>query len=124
MNISSRGDLSARVIGMLVFLIGIVLLVVVFYTAFRLFSLPSDTVLGLTFTGDPRRDPSAAVIGTRFGWLFARIAFLFVMSIAGSLVAQRGVGLYFGAIRHQHEPNQRASQSPSSASEPDLPRTP
>ncbi len=84
---------------MLVFLIGVGLLVYVFYIAYGLFTAKSDAVLGLNFTGDPKNYPAAIVIGTRFGWLLLRVGFLFVMSIASSLLSQKGINLYFSAVQ-------------------------
>lgn len=98
MNSGTRNDLLGRVIGMLVFLIGVVLLLVVFYVAYTLFTAQPASALGLKFTGDPKRDPSAASIGTQFGWMLFRIASLFIMSIAGSLISQKGINLYFSAM--------------------------
>lgn len=95
----SQSDRLGQVIGMLVFLLGVVLLVIVFQAAHTLFSRPPDAALGLTFTGKPETDPSAGKIGTQFGYLLFQVACLFVMSIAGSLIAQKGVNLYFSAIR-------------------------
>jgi hypothetical protein len=95
----ASNDLVGRVIGMLVFLLGIGLLIVVFQSAHTLFTRPPDAALGLKFTGNPKTDPPVADIGSRFGYLFFQVACLFVMSIAGSLVAQKGVNLYFSALR-------------------------
>lgn len=95
----TSSDLFGRIIGMLVFLLGIGLLVVVFQSANTLFTRPPNAALGLKFTGDPKTDPAVADIGSRFGYLFFQVACLFVMSIAGSLVAQKGVNLYFSALR-------------------------
>ena len=94
-----RGDILGRIVGMLVFLIGVALLLWVFYSAYGLYQLPPAAALGLKFTGDPKKDPAAMVIGTQFGWLLIRIIFLFLMSIAGSLVANKGINLYFSAMQ-------------------------
>lgn len=101
----SQSDRFGQVIGMLVFLLGVGLLIIVFQAAHTLFTTPPDAALRLTFTGDPKTDPPAGRIGTQFGYLFFQVACLFVMSIAGSLVAQKGVNLYFSAIRSASTPN-------------------
>ena len=98
MSAGGRGDILGRVVGMLVFLLGVSLLVFVFMHAFRLFSLTPADALGLRFTGDPKKDPLLAQIGSQFGWLLLRIAFLFVMALAASFISQRGINLYFSAL--------------------------
>lgn len=94
-----RGDLTGRILGILVFLLGVGLLCTVFCMAYKLFNTPPSAALGLVFTKDPKKDPSVAAIGTQFGGLLYRVALLFIMSIAGSLVAQFGVKLYFSAMK-------------------------
>jgi hypothetical protein len=97
-------DWIGRIIGMLVFLLGVGLLVIVFQAAHTLFTRPPDVALGLQFTGNPKTDPPAGRIGTQFGYLLFQVACLFVMSIAGSLIAQKGVNLYFSALRGSAPP--------------------
>ena len=99
MRYGSRGDILGRVVGMLVFLIGIGLLVAVFTYAFHLFGLKPAEALGLRFTGDPKKDPLLAQIGFNFGWILVRIALLFLMALAASLLSQRGINLYFSAMQ-------------------------
>jgi hypothetical protein len=98
MSSGGRGDILGRVVGMLVFLLGVSLLVFVFSHAFQLFSLKPDDALGFRFTGDPKKDPLLSQIGSHFGWLLLQIAFLFIMALAASLISQRGINLYFSAI--------------------------
>lgn len=93
------GDILGRIIGMLVFLVGVALLVIVFYKAFDLFTAKPADALGLTFTGDPKKDPTVALIGSHFGWLLFRVAFLFIMAISASLLSQKGINLYFSALQ-------------------------
>lgn len=99
MGSETRSDILGRVIGMVVFLLGVGLLLWVFYIAYGLFTATPAQAIGLNITGDPKRDPGAAQIGSQFGWLLCRIAFLFVMSISGSLVSQKGINLYFSAVQ-------------------------
>ena len=98
MTSGSRGDILGRAIGMLVFLLGVCLLVVVFWYAFQLFGLSPAKALDLQFTGDPKKDPLLTLIFARFGWILLRIAFLFIMALAASLISQRGINLYFSAM--------------------------
>ena len=99
MGIGMRGDLFGRIIGMLVFLLGVALLILVFYSAYELFRMPAADALGLKFTGDPKKDPGVSLIGVQFGGLLFRVLCLFLMSIAGSLIANKGINLYFSAIQ-------------------------
>ncbi len=99
MRFAVRGDWIGRLIGMLVFALGVALLVVVFYIAYGLFNTPPSAALGLKFTGDPKRDPSATMIGSQFVWLLLRVAYLFIMSISGSLIANKGINLYFSSMQ-------------------------
>ena len=92
-------DIFGRIIGMLVFLMGVGLLLWVFITAYRLFNTPPENALGLSFTGNPKSDPPPMKIGTQFAWLLFRIAYLALMSVAGSLIANKGVNLYFSALQ-------------------------
>lgn len=99
MSTGTRGDLTGRVIGMLVFLLGVGLLIWVFSIAYGLFTSSPAAALGMHITGDPKKDPGVALIGTNFGWLLFRIAFLFVMSLSGSFISQKGINLYFSAVQ-------------------------
>ncbi len=92
-------DLIGRIVGMLVFLIGVGLLLVVFSFAYQLFNTPPALALGLNFTGNPKSDPSPTKIGVQLTWLILRICYLVVMSIAGSLVSNKGINLYFSALQ-------------------------
>lgn len=99
MSANSRGDLGGRIVGMLVFVLGVALLIWVFAIAYGLFHAAPAEALGLKFTGNPKTDPTGAQIGTQFGLLLFRVAYLFLMSISGSLIAQKGTNLYFSAVQ-------------------------
>jgi hypothetical protein len=94
LEVSMRKDSAAgRVLGIVVFLIGIGILVTVAVIAYRLFS---DTTSGLHVT--PGASAGAAVqLGTSAIRLLYQIALLVVLCIAGSLLAARGLHLYFVA---------------------------
>jgi hypothetical protein len=109
MSSGSRGDILGRVVGMLVFLVGVGLLVFVFMHAFRLFTSNPADALHLRFTGDPKKDPLLSVIGTNFGWMLLQIAFLIVMSLAASFISQRGINLYFSAMQGTPAPPRPAA---------------
>jgi hypothetical protein len=93
-----QNDIVGRIIGMLVFFAGIGLLALVFYHAYQLFTAPPGQALGLTFTGDPKKDPPAMQIGVVFATLLLRIGYMAVMCLVASLVANKGVQLYFSAL--------------------------
>lgn len=94
---SGRSDILGKIMGMLVFLLGVGLLLVVFKIAYELFTQKPNAALGLKFTGDPKKDPTAAQIGAHFGTMLFQLTYLFIMSIAGSLIAQKGVNFYLSA---------------------------
>lgn len=102
--VHGQSDIPGRVIGMLVFLLGVGMLILVFKVAYELFTQSPEAALKLKFTGDPKTDPTPAKIGTHFGAMLLPALYLFLMSIAGSLIAQKGVNLYFSASRGKHTP--------------------
>ncbi len=93
-----RGDIVGRLVGMLVFLVGVALLLIVFHIAYTLFTTPPASALGLKFTGDPKKDPALASVGVQFAWLLFRIACLIIMSVASSMISNKGINLYFSAL--------------------------
>ena len=109
----NHGDIPGRLIGMVVFFVGIGLLLLVFKIAYGLFTASPATALGITITGDPKRDPAAMLIGQSFGWLMVKILLLFLMSVVASLTAQKGVNLYFSGVHggrtHETKPSSAVS---------------
>src|SRR5579871_1579227 len=99
MSSGGRHDLIGRIIGMLVFIGGVILLYLVFHTAYELFNASPEGALNLKFTGDPKKDPQLGAIGTHFGYLLFRVAYLFIMALTGSLISQKGINLYFSALK-------------------------
>jgi len=95
MSATQRGDLIGRIIGLLVFFVGVGLLLLVFKLAYGLFTASPATALGIKITGDPKHDPGAALIGQAFGHLLIKILLLFMMSVASSFIAQKGINLFF-----------------------------
>ena len=93
-----RADRFGRVVGMLVFLGGVSLLIFVFVVAYQLFTASPSAALGIKITGDPKRDPAMLTLGAQVAWLIFRIVYLAFMSIAGSLLANKGIQLYFSAL--------------------------
>ena len=83
---------TGRTAGMAVFAIGIAVLFLVFGIAYGMFTssspelfTPSDGAVNAVGLG------KAAVV------IFVRIALLFIMTLAGSLIASRGIQLYLGS---------------------------
>ena len=54
---------------------------------------------GIKITGDPKRDPAMLTLGAQAAWLIFRIAYLVFMSVAGSLIANKGIQLYFSSLQ-------------------------
>lgn len=91
----ARGDLFGRVVGGLVFLGGLFVICVVLWLAFQLFRNPN---LGTQPGTVASKNMAAADIALGFMMLLGRIALLFVGSISGSLIANKGIRLYFAAL--------------------------
>ena len=88
-------DLVARVIGLVVFTLGIAILVVSFVFAYRLF-----TSTGIAIAPGKPGGPSASVnLGSSAIVTLARIGALFIIVLVGSLIASRGVQMYFAGER-------------------------
>lgn len=91
-------DLFSRILGVLVFVGGVMLLLFVFKTAHELFS--SDLV-GISFASAKGAQPGAATaaLGESAAKLFIRIILLCLMSAVASIIASKGISLYFAATR-------------------------
>lgn len=120
MSVPHRGDFISKAIGVLVFVIGVGLLLLVFKLAYGLFTASPATALGLHITGDPKRDPGAALIGQAFGYLLVKILLLFVMSLAALFTAQKGINLYFSCL---HGGKQTDGKHPKPEAQIELPKS-
>ena len=103
----------ARIVGLLVFLGGIGLLIFVFAAANTLLNAPPPTVAAPTTAGTNANAPSAAIeLGRGFSLLLQKILLLLLMCVAGSLIASKGIQLFFaaGAV-----PAHRDTEPPSAA---------
>jgi len=114
----NRGDLFARLLGILVFLAGIAIILWVLWIAYQLFQDPN---LGAPAHLAPKADPSLAAIAQGFGRLLFRILLLCLGSYSGSLVAHKGVFLYFSGL---HGGPAILSDRPAPAQEPPSPPVP
>ena len=104
---ASRTDLSCRLVALLVFLLGIGMLVFVFVSALHLFQSPVPGLEPLQTPG--AAPPAAANIGISLAGFARELLLLGVMTLAGSLLASKGVSLYFSSI---HMPAEPAPPSP------------
>jgi hypothetical protein len=91
----SHADLSCRLVALLVFLLGIGILTFVFVTALHLFQSPVPGLETLQTPGAP--PPAAANIGLSLAGFARELLLLGVMTLAGSLLANKGAHLYFSA---------------------------
>ena len=94
----SRADLSCRLVALLVFLGGAGMLIFVFVAALHLFHAPVPGLEPLQTPGAP--PPAAANIGVSLAGLARELLLLGIMTLAGSLLANKGAHLYFGAVYH------------------------
>jgi|YelNatPaOPRAMG01_1025707.scaffolds.fasta_scaffold06400_1 hypothetical protein len=88
----ARNDLLGKILGVLVFLIGIG---VILYVLKLAFGMLHDPAMGIVLPTDTKNNPNLAVIGVSFLRLLMRIVVLFLCCIGGSLIANKGVHLYF-----------------------------
>jgi multisubunit Na+/H+ antiporter MnhB subunit len=88
---SPASDASGRILGMVVFIVGVVLLLFVFYIAYL--ELTGEMLRGLAAPPAEQRAPNlnAALV------LVLKAIFLFILGYLGSAVAGRGIGMYHAA---------------------------
>ncbi len=83
-----------RILGILVFLAGIIMLVVAFMLAFQAFHDPNKIISLEQLRAMPPANPTLVYLQA-----FLRLVLLFVMGYLGSLIAARGAHLFFSAKR-------------------------
>lgn len=94
-----RGDRVARAIGLIVFLVGLGVILVVLQMALQLFRDPD---LGARIGGIGKAAPALSDIAIGFGRLAIRVGLLFLGSQCGWLIAGRGIAMY--AAGHPQQP--------------------
>lgn len=87
-------QVAGRLVGMIVFLAGIVMLVLAFTLAYQAFHNPDMIIPPGTLTSTTATVPSAV-----YGLVLLRLVLLFAMGYIGSLIAARGAQLFFSARR-------------------------
>jgi hypothetical protein len=97
-------DLAARIIGLLVFALGIGILVFSFYVAYhQLFASP---MAGIAIApAKPGGPPATTALSNSALTILIRLGALFIMVLVGSLVASRGVQMYFAGDIPFHSDN-------------------
>lgn len=90
-----RNDILGKIIGIITFLGGVFLLVIVFNLAHSYFS---TNVVGQHAVGSTQQATSE--LGKTAIGILGKIGLLIVMTIAGSIIAARGIQLYFASAGH------------------------
>ena len=90
-----KTDLTGRILGLIVFLAGIGVLAVVFVFAYGFFTSQS---CGVQIPAGPDAEAApTSELGASAVVILAKILSLIVMAIVGSIIAGRGMQLYFTA---------------------------
>jgi hypothetical protein len=92
--VANRRDTTGSAVGLLVFLAGVGLLGLTFKFALDMFSVPHAQALGLT----KGQAIDARVTGGAAADIVIRLGVLLLMAIVGSMVANKGIGLYCGSL--------------------------
>ena len=114
-----RGDLFAKIVGFFVMMVGLAVILGVLWLAFGMFKDPN---MGL---GAGAASKTATELGAGIVRLVFRLALLFLGSISGSLIANKGIHLYFTGAAHGSGPTTVINATPAHAPapEPSLPPT-
>ncbi|RYG22814.1 hypothetical protein EON82_15975 [bacterium] len=91
---ASRRDATGSIVGLQVFFAGVGLLGLTFKLAYDQFNVPHAEALHLV--KDQAFD--ARVTGGGLADVLIRLGVLFVMAVVGSMVANKGIGLYSGSL--------------------------
>ena len=110
---ANRRDATGSGLGLLVFFGGVGLLALTFKLAYDMFEVPHARALGLV--KDQAID--ARVTGGAAADIVIRLGVLVVMAIVGSMVANRGIGLYSGSL-HPVEKTPREHAPRDTTAEP------
>jgi hypothetical protein len=89
----TAGSVSASVLGIVVFLVGVGMLAFTFKLAYDMFMVPPPEALGIK----PKQPLDLGQAGQSFVKELLKVLFLIVMGLMGSLIANRGVSLFAGS---------------------------
>ncbi len=89
-------DVFGTLFGLLVFFGGVGLLLITFQAAYRLFTTPPESALGI----EHGKALDVAAAGDSAARLILRIVLLLIMAFVGSMVANRGISLYADSRKH------------------------
>ncbi len=90
-----RPDVTARLLGLATFLGGIAVILIVLKLGYDLFT---DPTLGRGVKPTGTDETTLLAIARGFAALVVRILLLFLGSVCGSLIANKGMHLYVGAL--------------------------
>lgn len=91
----TRPDLTARLLGVAAFILGIGIILMVLNMARGLFD---DGTLATRLSGGAPGKPTLETLGMGVARLIVQIALLFLGSLCGSLIATRGIHLYMSSV--------------------------
>jgi len=89
-SVTASRELPGRAAGIIIFALGVILLLLVFVWAYQLFVQAAHSLSSTTSASGASSPP----LGRYLAGSAVRLAFLFVMSYAASLVATKGLQLY------------------------------
>ena len=113
------GFLTGRLLGILVFLIGIALLGYVFITAHSMFTsdkyglnsgAASKPAVTITSKAQPPQNPPANQLGNSALMLLFRLSLLLLMTFVSSAIATRGINLYLASTGQINPQNKNHSE--------------
>ena len=96
---ANRRDATGSIVGLLVFLAGVGLLGLTFKFAYDLFQVPHAKALGL----ERGRTIDAGATGGGLLDVVIQLGVLLVMAVVGSMLANKGIGLYSGSLHPREE---------------------
>ncbi len=92
-------DWLGRLLSITVFLTGIVLMLIAFWLAYRMFQTPPQRL----FPSAGGSNPNLNAIATGIWAALRGILLLVLMAIVGGMVANRGINLYLAVRRAEYE---------------------
>ena len=94
---ASKGhDLFARILGLLLCLAGVAIIGIVIFLAYEMYRDPN--LARLPAAGPGQTGIAAAEVGSIFMRLIFRIGLLAVMSVSGSLIANKGIHMFLASF--------------------------